>query len=33
MANTRHHPPPRDSGPRESQAPLAAVRWMRVLDV
>jgi len=25
-----HHLPPRATSPRESQAPLAAVRWMRM---
>jgi hypothetical protein len=32
MANAAHHLPPRDSS-RESQAPAAVVRWIRVLDL
>jgi hypothetical protein len=31
--NAAHHLPPRATSPRESQAPLAAVRWMRMLDL
>jgi hypothetical protein len=33
MASAAHHLPPRATSRRESQAPLAAVRWMRMLDL